>query len=303
MIVGSLHDECNSCFHFKMSLARVRFYMAEVVLALNHIHKLGYIYRDLKPSNIVLALNGHVKLIDLGGIVDPRGKLCHNRPVASLFNINSIFNDSFDSVSGRSARSQEYSSNRYSKSVMGTDGFMAPEMRRGGDGYSKTTDFWSVGVTMFELLFARNPFEKEVADDVGTCISDSESKSSAGSLPEEIIRQVNRSQYVIYFNQSDKIVISPNTIDLISRFLMFDSSKRLGSGATGVVQIKSHPFFKDIDWELLEQVRIVPPYLPPQVYHHNEIPLFDNFDDTMAYFARKHNWNLSKVGHAVFDAW
>jgi serine/threonine protein kinase len=54
---------------------RVRFYASEIVLALGHIHMLGMIYRDLKPQNILLNQDGHIQLVDLGGIIDPGGRV------------------------------------------------------------------------------------------------------------------------------------------------------------------------------------------------------------------------------------
>jgi serine/threonine protein kinase len=48
--------------------------MAEVVLALGHLHSMGLMYRDLKPNNILLDANGHIKLADLGGVIDDNGK-------------------------------------------------------------------------------------------------------------------------------------------------------------------------------------------------------------------------------------
>jgi len=61
-----------------MSEERVRFYTAEIVLALSHIHKMGLIYRDLKPQNVQLAEDGNIKLIDMGGIIDVGGKILKN---------------------------------------------------------------------------------------------------------------------------------------------------------------------------------------------------------------------------------
>ena len=59
----------------KLGVDRVQFYMAEVVLALAHLHQMGLMYRDLKPNNVLLNANGHIQLVDLGGVVDEKGSL------------------------------------------------------------------------------------------------------------------------------------------------------------------------------------------------------------------------------------
>ena len=53
----------------------MRFYSAEIVLTLAHIHRMGMIYRDLKPANVLLCADGHIKLVDLGGVIDVGGKV------------------------------------------------------------------------------------------------------------------------------------------------------------------------------------------------------------------------------------
>jgi len=50
----------------RFSEKETRFYAAELILALNHIHEMGFIYRDLKPENVLLDSNGHVKITDFG---------------------------------------------------------------------------------------------------------------------------------------------------------------------------------------------------------------------------------------------
>lgn len=70
---GTLHDALEACENGRMTEERVRFYTAEIVLALAHIHGLGMIYRDLKPQNVLLNADGHCQLVDLGGIIDPTG--------------------------------------------------------------------------------------------------------------------------------------------------------------------------------------------------------------------------------------
>ena len=53
----------------------MKYYTAEIILTLAYIHKLGLIYRDLKPDNILLNHDGHIKLVDLGGVIDIGGKV------------------------------------------------------------------------------------------------------------------------------------------------------------------------------------------------------------------------------------
>lgn len=78
-------DALSLCDQGKMSEERVRFYAAEIVLALSHIHRIGWIYRDLKPQNVLLNMDGHIQLVDLGGVVDVEGKLLgkNRKPTAA----------------------------------------------------------------------------------------------------------------------------------------------------------------------------------------------------------------------------
>ncbi|XP_017877850.1 ribosomal protein S6 kinase 2 beta isoform X2 [Ceratina calcarata] len=99
----------------------VKFYLAELALALGHIHKLGIIYRDLKPENILLDTEGHICLTDFG--------LC-KQPV----------------------------DDRKTYSFCGTVEYMAPEIV-GRNGHSFAADWWSFGVVMFEMLTGALPFQ------------------------------------------------------------------------------------------------------------------------------------------------
>jgi len=95
------------------------------------------------------------------------------------------------------------------------------------------------------------------------------------------------SKYAVLFTE-----IPPHTnvnevsMDIIKKLLNTDNSKRLGSGATGAKEIKSHPFFKGIDWELLEAKQIPPPFMPDRKQRSNA-PQFDGFEDMMCQLGKE----------------
>lgn len=103
---------------------QVRIFIAEIVLAIEQLHKLGIIYRDIKLENILLDANGHIVVTDFG-----------------------------------LSKELTKESNGRSYSFCGTMEYMAPEVVRGGKtGHDVSVDWWSVGVLCYELLTGTSPF-------------------------------------------------------------------------------------------------------------------------------------------------
>lgn len=130
-----------------------RFYIGETILAIETIHNLNYIHRDLKPDNILLDKDGHVKLTDFG--------LCKHaeiRPQKMTEYRQSEFSSNFNQLKSVLDKKLGYKRSRQlAFSTVGTPDYIAPEVF-GQNGYDETVDWWSVGVILFEMLVGYPPF-------------------------------------------------------------------------------------------------------------------------------------------------
>eukprot|EP01122_Echinamoeba_exundans_P013060 TRINITY_DN5635_c0_g1_i1.p1 TRINITY_DN5635_c0_g1~~TRINITY_DN5635_c0_g1_i1.p1 ORF type:complete len:931 (+),score=210.61 TRINITY_DN5635_c0_g1_i1:146-2938(+) len=109
---------------------KARFYIAEVILALDYLHRHNVIYRDLKPENILLSLDGHIKLTDFG-----------------------LSKEGITSVGGKGE-------GQTATTFCGTPEYLAPEIIT-GIGHGKAVDWWSVGIMLYEMLVGRPPFASQ----------------------------------------------------------------------------------------------------------------------------------------------
>lgn len=197
-----------------------KFCIAETTLAIERVHATGYIHRDIKPDNLLLTRDGHIRLTDFGLST----KL--ERSTDHLFKLIGELTQAGerdevelrDGIRATTRREQVCS-------TVGTPDYIAPEVLL-NQPYAQNIDLWSLGVIMYEMLFGVTPFSAETAR--GTAI------------------RIVRWQETLVF--PEKPAVSHDAKDLI-RKLLCDQEHR----AT-VDQVKHHPFFAGIDWANLHNV-------------------------------------------------
>ncbi|XP_071338674.1 cGMP-dependent protein kinase 1 [Trachinotus anak] len=193
-----------------------RFYTACVVEALTFLHCQGVIYRDVKPENVVLDEHGYAKLI---------GSRCLKKVEVG----------------------------KKTWTFCGTLGYMAPEIIL-NKGHSISTDFWSLGVFVFELLSAGLPF--------------------SGSDPLKILTATICGIDQIDFPKN----ISKCASSFIKKLCRSNPSERLGSLRNGAKDIQKHKWFEGFNWDGLCKRTLNPPVIP-KVKHPLDSSAYGNYTE------------------------
>jgi len=218
--------------------AEAKFYMAELILSIESVHKLDCIHRDIKPDNILIDKDGHIKLSDFG--------------LAKIS--DKIFEQ--NSLTPRKPNPKKKSHQKLD-SCVGTAFYVAPEVLK-KKGYGPDIDWWSAGVIFYEMLFGYAPFCDEETNNV-------------------CYKILNSQDYLLF---PSEIKLSKEAKDLIKQMIN-DSDKRLGKKGAG--EIKSHPFFKGIDWENI-RTTMKPPFIPKLDNDYDTKYFEENFEEIEPFY-------------------
>lgn len=195
----------------KFNENRARLYAAEIALGIGALHSRGFIYRDLKPENILVDAEGHLKLTDFGLV---KTQMFGNATTATF---------------------------------CGTPEYIAPEMLTQAP-YTKSVDWWSYGILVFEMLTGLPPFYDENTNNMYRMI---------------LQEQVNFPSWM-----------SSDAVQFISKLLEKDPSMRLGNGDDDVEEIKNDPWFASIDWDRVLEKKYEPEWVP-NIKNDLDTSLFD----------------------------
>ncbi|KII72291.1 Serine/threonine-protein kinase N1 [Thelohanellus kitauei] len=178
---------------------RAVFYTSCLLLALEFLHKNGIMYRDLKLDNVLMMPDGYIKLGDFG-LSKPN--MWHDVKTYTF---------------------------------CGTPEFIAPEVLS-ERGYTRSVDWWELGILMYEMMVGEAPFDGEDQDEIFDAITSNELKQPHS--------------------------VSKTSWDIIEKLLKKNPDIRLGSTEEDADAIKRHPFFNGVNFDDIYDKKLKPEYLP-----------------------------------------
>uniref|UniRef100_A0A673CH11 non-specific serine/threonine protein kinase n=1 Tax=Sphaeramia orbicularis TaxID=375764 RepID=A0A673CH11_9TELE len=218
-----------------------KFYTAEVVMALDAIHSMGFIHRDVKPDNMLLDRHGHLKLADFG--------TCMKMDTTGMVHCDT---------------------------AVGTPDYISPEVLKsqGGDGYyGRECDWWSVGVFIFEMLVGDTPFYADSL--VGTYSRIMDHKNSL-NFPDDVEISKDAKSIICAFLTDREVRLGRNGVEEIKRHPFFRNDQWTFDTIRDTVAPVVPELSSDIDTsnfdEIEEDKGDVETFPTPKAFVGNQLP-------------------------------
>uniref|UniRef100_A0A665W667 Rho-associated protein kinase 2 n=1 Tax=Echeneis naucrates TaxID=173247 RepID=A0A665W667_ECHNA len=218
-----------------------KFYTAEVVMALDAIHSMGFIHRDVKPDNMLLDRHGHLKLADFG--------TCMKMDLTGMVHCDT---------------------------AVGTPDYISPEVLKsqGGDGYyGRECDWWSVGVFIFEMLVGDTPFYADSL--VGTYSKIMDHKNSL-NFPDDVEISKDAKNIICAFLTDREVRLGRNGVQEIKRHPFFKNDQWTFNTIRDTVAPVIPELSSDIDTsnfdEIEEDKGDVETFPKPKAFVGNQLP-------------------------------
>ncbi|EPY49339.1 AGC protein kinase Ppk31 [Schizosaccharomyces cryophilus OY26] len=295
-------------------------YIAELLEAVEILHKLGIFHRDVKPANMLIDQNGHIRLADLGLSDNKEGS--SEGEISYEEQINKLKESSHEgarkqlveglkdqakkeiTLTSRETNKETFDPferlidvdtsnlNRAmskvfrarlkvslpgklndEKRITGTPNYMAPEVL--SEKENPMSDIWAIGCVLFEMLTGIIPFQSDTIQGVWDRIQRND----------------------IGWTNCSHELHSPEAIDLVNKLSEPNPEKRLGKG--GFLEIKCHPFFRDIDWDHLYTQK--GPFVP-RTKNIEDLIYFERSKSTSTYIKdRMTGIHNSQTSHNIDD--
>eukprot|EP00936_MAST-01D_sp_MAST-1D-sp1_P002920 g2920.t1 len=258
----------------RLEVTAARFYIVEMLLALDHLHALDIVYRDIKPENVLLDRRGHVRLTDFG---------LSKQLISPAAAATELTGADMDKLA-------------HANSFVGSPEYIAPEVLR-REPYGKAADWWGLGAVLFEMLFGRPPFMhesraklfrmilqqplSEVFDAMGEGnrrrveADESGVGAHAFTLLDGLMRKSQQERLGTHWRPGDELTTDSSCTQQ-RRPSRRGSSTNHHLGAEGSLAIRQHAFFDGVDFNRALARGYEPPFIPTVEDDHD----LRNFDFT-----------------------